>query len=143
MNFNNETLYKELVKNIPILCIDIINIYKKKNLLVKRKENPLIGLWWVPGGRVMIGESIDDATFRKLKQELSIVNYNELIRYGLYQDFFDSSSIGDHQYHTFSIVYKVTINDLSSIKIDNTSMHWVLKDKLPDRLLDKMEVTNG
>tara|TARA_Y100000590_G_C15276216_1_gene847034 strand:- start:263 stop:694 length:432 start_codon:yes stop_codon:yes gene_type:complete len=142
MNYIDDTLYKKIIKKIPILCIDLIIIYEKQFLLVKRSQNPLINEWWVPGGRVKQGESLDNAATRKLNQELSIFEYSGLKKYGIYQDFFDESSIGSHLYHTVSIVYKLNINSISTIEIDKTSKEWKLLDRLPSRLINKMEIIN-
>jgi colanic acid biosynthesis protein WcaH len=142
MSFIENTLYEKIIKNVPILCIDLIINYEKNFLLVKRKENPMSGEWWVPGGRVKIGEDIKEAAVRKLNQELSIYNHGDLKKYALYQDFFKSSSIGTHLYHTLSIVFKVKIDNLSAIDIDKTSSEWALKNNLPKRLKNKMEIIN-
>ena len=61
MKLIEEDLYKEIIKKIPILCIDIILSNKKGYIVIKRKDSPLKGEWWVPGGRVFIGESSIDA----------------------------------------------------------------------------------
>jgi len=70
MSFIKEHLYKEIIKNVPILCIDLIIMYQDQYLLVKRKESPLKGEWWVPGGRVQIGETVEATAKRKLIEEL-------------------------------------------------------------------------
>jgi len=142
MNYIDDALYKKIIKKIPILCIDLIIIYQKQFLLVKRNQNPLMNEWWVPGGRVRQGELLEDAAIRKLNQELSIYEYSGLKKYGIYQDYFKESSIGSHLYHTVSIVYKLNINNISTIEIDNTSKEWKLLDRLPNRLINKMEKIN-
>lgn len=142
MSFIDEVLYGNILKNIPILCIDLIISHKNQFLLVKRKQEPLINEWWVPGGRVEHGESLDEAAVRKLREELAIKDFSGLIKYGLYQDQFDKSSFGKHLYHTFSVVYKLKIKNISNIIIDDTSYDWALKNKLPTRLINKMEIIN-
>ena len=54
--------YKEIIKVLPILCVDIvIKNNRGEYLLVKRAHEPLKGRWWVVGGRVHKGESIEQA----------------------------------------------------------------------------------
>ncbi len=67
-------LYRQVVKNLIITCIDVF-VYDPVNgryLLVKRKQKPAQGMWWVPGGRHCKGESFFEAACRKCKEELSI-----------------------------------------------------------------------
>ena len=69
-----ESLYKDIVKSVPIICIDLCiacheNGIKNGYLLVKRKQEPLLGDLWVPGGRVFQNETLLDAAQRKLKEE--------------------------------------------------------------------------
>ena len=68
MSFIQENLYKKIIKNVPILCVDLIIKYHDQYLLVQRKESPLKGEWWVPGGRVQIGETLEAAAKRKLTE---------------------------------------------------------------------------
>ena len=142
MSFIDEDLYGNIIRNVPILCIDLIIFYKNQFLLVKRKQNPLINEWWVPGGRVKHGESLDEAAIRKLNEELAIKEFSGLRKHGLYQDKFDESSFGKHLYQTFSVVYKLKIKNIFNINVDNTSDDWALKNKLPQRLINKMEIIN-
>lgn len=67
-------LYAHIVKNVIITCVDIF-LYDPENsryLLVKRKQKPAQGMWWLPGGRQCKGESFFDAAKRKCKEELSV-----------------------------------------------------------------------
>lgn len=138
MSFIEKDLYKKIIKNIPILCVDIVIKFDKKYLLVERKENPMKGKLWVPGGRVFIGETSEEAANRKLVEELGIDLDDELMFVGIYEDFFDSSSIGEHLYQTVSIVFQINLKKLPSIMIDNTIRSWKLNHQLPERFSDKI-----
>jgi colanic acid biosynthesis protein WcaH len=139
----NKSLYQEIIKSIPILCIDLIIIHNKKYLLIKRSENPLKDEWWVPGGRVLSGETIEETAKRKLEEEVGIKITTGMQIYAIYEDFFDKSSMGSHLYHTLSIVFKIEIDNVDNIKLDSTSKNWALKNNLPDRFQSKLEVLNG
>ncbi len=140
MNFIEQSFYKKIIKSVPILCVDLIIIYNNKFLLIKRKQEPLKDEWWVPGGRVFLGEKIEEAAKRKLKQEVGIDVNNEFKFYALYQDFFNNSSIDSHLYHTLSIVFKINIDNVDNINIDSTSSSWALKESLPERFKSKLEI---
>ncbi len=49
----NDSLFKTIVANTPLISIDlIIQNSQKKILLGKRINRPAQGYWFVPGGRV-------------------------------------------------------------------------------------------
>jgi len=116
----DELLYRTIIKNIPILCVDII--IQNENLdylLAKRINQPLQDEWWVVGGRVNLGENCDDAAKRKLKEELNL-EINELNFIGYYEDCFENNSFDNNvKYHTLSIVFKCTIKSTKNINLDN------------------------
>ncbi len=130
-------LYSEIVKKIPILCIDIIIIFENKYLLVKRKENPLKNNWWVPGGRILLGETSLEAAKRKLDEELNLKNFEDLKMYGIYEDIFKESSFGKHLYHTHSIVFTIELDKKPLVKFDSTISKWKFDLNLPKRFLKK------
>lgn len=47
---------------------------KLKIILIKRNNHPFLGDWGIPGGFVNIDESVEDAAYRKLKEETNIDN---------------------------------------------------------------------
>ena len=142
-----ESLYKDIIKSVPIICIDLCiacheNGIKNGYLLVKRKQEPLLGDLWVPGGRVFQNETLLDAAQRKLKEEIGITKENtEFFIKGIYEDVFDRSSFEKHTYHTISIVYDIDIEtNKEKIKLDNTSKEWVVSKKLPQRLSERITI---
>mgnify|MGYP001222414256 CR=1 FL=1 len=139
--FIKEEIYSQLIKSIPVLCVDAILKRDNKYLLVKRNENPLKGEWWVPGGRVNIGEKLEAAINRKINDELSL-NIKSPRLIGIYEDFFNSSSFGEHLYHTISFVYEYNLDEVD-ITLDRTSSDWSFRDDLPERLINKMRLIDG
>jgi len=139
--FIKEEIYSQLIKSIPVLCVDAILKRDNKYLLVKRNENPLKGEWWVPGGRVNIGEKLEAAINRKINDELSL-NIKSPRLIGIYEDFFNSSSFGEHLYHTISFVYEYNLDEVD-ITLDRTSSEWSFRDDLPERLINKMRLIDG
>jgi len=87
----------------PYLTTDgIVEIYNASDkllgiVLIQRKNTPL-GLA-LPGGFVDVGESIEDAVVREMKEEISLeVAIKEL--FGVYSD-----PTRDERFHTTSVVY--------------------------------------
>jgi len=67
-----EKLYHQILENVPIACVDIAIVANGAVLLVKRKDPPARGQWWVPGGRIHKGEMMKDTAFRKAREEVGI-----------------------------------------------------------------------
>lgn len=68
--------YNFILKNIPILCVDIAIVKVEKTklnvLLVKRKTEPCKDSWWLPGGRVLKGEKLIECAKRKCIEEVGL-----------------------------------------------------------------------
>lgn len=57
---------------IPQVAVGAVVFRNGRVLLVKRKYNPAAGLWAIPGGRVLFGETLKDAAERELFEETSV-----------------------------------------------------------------------
>lgn len=64
--------YKKIFSLVPIVCVDIVVVYKGKFLLCKRTNKPGQGKLFLPGGRIFKNESLSEAAIRKTKEELGI-----------------------------------------------------------------------
>jgi ADP-ribose pyrophosphatase YjhB (NUDIX family) len=60
---------KRLYPDQPIVGVGAIVVSKSKILLEKRKNMPGRGKWSVPGGLVELGENIEKAVIREVKEE--------------------------------------------------------------------------
>jgi colanic acid biosynthesis protein WcaH len=68
----SQELYNQILENIPIACVDVAIVAQGSVLLVRRKDAPAQGQWWVPGGRVLKGEMMKATAYRKAKDEVGI-----------------------------------------------------------------------
>ena len=126
--------YKKIVEQIPIVCIDAVIMNQKgQYLLIRRKNEPLLGEYWVPGGRLLKNESLHDAVLRKVSQELGIES-RIIMPLGVYEDFFDKSPLNPESgLHTISIVFLLmAVSD--DVRLDDQSDDWGWFDQLPERL---------
>jgi colanic acid biosynthesis protein WcaH len=71
--FIPDTLYHQILENVPIACVDIAVVARGAVLLVKRKDPPAKGQWWLPGGRVLKGEMMRETAQRKAREEAGLV----------------------------------------------------------------------
>lgn len=72
MEFIPAPLYQQILVNLPIACVDIAIEFEQKILLLKRKNPPAQGQWWLPGGRVHKGETLEAAALRKAQVETGL-----------------------------------------------------------------------
>jgi colanic acid biosynthesis protein WcaH len=72
VSFISDDLYRRIIECIPIACVDIAILSQDAIMLVKRKDPPAIGEWWLPGGRVLKGEMMQDTALRKAREEVGI-----------------------------------------------------------------------
>jgi hypothetical protein len=141
--FIESNLYAQIVKSLPIVCVDLIIKISDNNhyLLVQRREEPLKGLKWPPGGRKRLNESILEASQRIAYTELGaslspiVFDQNPI---GLYHDVFECSSFGKHRYETFSLLMQGWISqaDVALIKTDQTSERIIIDNSIPERMLN-------
>ena len=71
-NYIPENLYKQIVKAMPIPCVDAVIMSGGKFLLGKRVNQPLKNKWWLPGGRVFKNEPLEKAVIRKVREETGL-----------------------------------------------------------------------
>src|SRR5262245_12294778 len=56
----------------PVVGVGAVIVRDGKALIVKRAHEPRKGEWSLPGGRVELGESLEDATRREIKEETGL-----------------------------------------------------------------------
>lgn len=65
-------MVKRLYPNQPVVGVGAIIVYDGKILLEKRKGEPGKGKWSVPGGIVELGETVEEAVIREVKEETGL-----------------------------------------------------------------------
>ncbi|MCI4373819.1 MAG: NUDIX hydrolase [Thermoplasmata archaeon] len=85
----------------PSLAVDAVWIRRGRVLLVRRGRPPFRGSWALPGGFVEIGETVEAAVRRELKEETGLAGRaGRLV--GVYSD-----PDRDPRKHTVSVVFLV------------------------------------
>ena len=111
--------FKTIVASTPLISIDLIVRDPQNNVLLgKRVNRPAQGCWFVPGGRVLKDESIEQAFIRLLKVELGIDKVNAIFK-GIFQHFYDDNfSEETFTTHYVVLAYEVIFTgDIASLPV--------------------------
>lgn len=125
--------YIEILRILPIFCVDVVvRNSRGKYLLLKRTNEPKKGQWWVIGGRVNKGETMEDAAIRKVKEEIGS-RVKNLCPIGYFELVNGKNPFGvSFKYHSLSVVFSTVIDDKTAIKLDHQSEKFKFAKKLPD-----------
>ena len=96
--------FKSVIKNTPLVSIDLCLICNGQILLGKRRNEPLKGRWFTPGGRIHKNETWQDALLRIAEVELGLCDTAV--------ESFSLMGVWDHFYHNSAVD-------------QNTSTHYV------------------
>lgn len=93
----NREDFKSIVSKAPLVSIDLlVRNSSGQVLLGQRLNRPAQGFWFVPGGRILKGESIASAFKRLTVNELGVEFDIKDARYlGLYEHFYPDSIFTD------------------------------------------------
>ena len=84
----------------PKLAVDAIVEYQNKIILIERKNIPYG--WAIPGGFVDVGETVEDAVRREMKEEINVELF-DLKQFHTYSD-----PKRDKRWHTISLIFTAT-----------------------------------
>lgn len=57
----------------PQVAVGAVVIHNNRALLVKRHNSPSKGMWAIPGGSVELGETLQEAAEREIKEETGLI----------------------------------------------------------------------
>ena len=64
--------YRSIYARVPRLCVDLVFETEEGVLLARRDIDPGRGLWHLPGGTVLLGESLHEAACRVGSEEVGL-----------------------------------------------------------------------
>jgi colanic acid biosynthesis protein WcaH len=124
--------YHRIIEVLPILCVDVIVTNTRgEYLLIRRANEPLKGEWWVIGGRVLKGETLEQAAMRKVLEETSL-SVEAVHAVGYYEALSQENPFGlAPRLHAVSVVFSTVVDYRQQVKLDDQSMDWKYAQELP------------
>lgn len=119
-------VYRMILDNIPLICVDLVIVRDNKVFLIKRKNKPCKGVYWLQGGRMMKNEGIEQCGIRKAALELNIPEDKiRITKYlGTFSTEFNDSEQGASS-HTVNITFQAEIEDIPlSFDDDHSDGRW-------------------
>jgi ADP-ribose pyrophosphatase YjhB (NUDIX family) len=117
--------------DVPVCAVGAIVLHEGKLLLVKRDREPARGRWSLPGGRVMLGESLTEAVVREVREETGVdVDVDGLCGLAEWISRGDDTAV-DHHY--VIIDYYATARSTTLTPGDDAAdARWVSMAELPE-----------
>ena len=109
--------FKTVVASTPLISIDLIVTNDANQILLGLRVNrPAQDYWFVPGGRVLKNESLDEAFKRLTAHELGLNSSRYKARFlGVYEHFYQDSVFGnspsDPSTHYIVLGYQLTLSN--------------------------------
>ena len=117
----SEALYRKLYAEMPIFCADVVaEDAQGRFIVVRRKNEPARGKWWLPGGRVLKDERVAHAAVRKLKEETGIKGKFECV-IGFFEFFSRKGFFKGVSAHTPVAVCLVRVARVPHVLLDSQS----------------------
>jgi colanic acid biosynthesis protein WcaH len=124
--------YQQIIEVLPILCVDVvITNTRGEYLLIKRANEPRKGEWWVIGGRLLKGETLEGAAVRKVLEETSL-QVQDVQPIGYYEAVSQENPFGlAPRLHAVSVVFSTRVDDGQPVRLDAQSLNWKFSKELP------------
>jgi colanic acid biosynthesis protein WcaH len=127
--------FKTIIKNTPLISIDLIVSNQVGQILLgKRNNRPAQGYWFVPGGRILKDESMSIAFRRLTLNELGVeLNIEKAELIGPFEHFYkDNVSVEDFSTHYIALGYRLLVDDtLLNLPTEQHNQYkWISVDEL-------------
>ena len=126
-----------LVELGPLVSIDLLVVNPKGELLVgKRTNRPAQGFWFVPGGRISKGETLEEAFSAITERELGqACDLSDATLAGAYTHLYDDNFMGREGIgtHYVALGYRIALDlDPASLPADQHGAYRWISPTTPD-----------
>lgn len=136
--------YKNLLRYFPVPTVEVVFFDKtmKKTLLFRRNNQPLKGVFFSMGGRILKNEQLLEAAVRKVKEEIGVIVNPKKLFFGGVQDEIHTKSIFPNiGYHCINIYFGYILNEERIVldsqhsearwfSVSNKKIHYFVKNKI-------------
>ena len=130
--FIPESEYQNILKMMPVFCMDFLIRCKEEHLLIKRTQEPVKGVYWVIGGRMLHKETMDDLAARVQIREIG--RYLGVGKTIGFSNYFFPDVEGARATHTPTLLQLIDVTEKFDPKLDDTSADFIWSDNLPEEL---------
>ena len=126
-------LFRSVVASTPLVSIDLVVLNAKGEcLLGQRLNRPAKGSWFVPGGRILKNETMDNAFKRLTQEELGRSFHRSDARLlGAYEHFYADSVFGANEQapdtHYVVLAYQLVLAEGQELQLPDAqhgAYHW-------------------
>ncbi|OBS93550.1 GDP-mannose mannosyl hydrolase [Vibrio cyclitrophicus] len=134
--FLSKQRFSEVIESTPLVSIDlVIEDESGQILLGERLNRPAQGFWFVPGGRILKDEKLEDAFARLTLEELGHeFKFSQAILLGPYTHLYDDNVFGNaFTTHYVAIAYKLVVirSELNlPTDVQHSRYHWYKQEEL-------------
>lgn len=128
--------FKNIISLTPLVSLDFIIEYMDKFLLGKRINDPAKGFYFVPGGRILKGETLKNTCRRLTKNELGIVIDFSKMKFHMNMEHIYPNCVFDNtiktHYVCLSYYYKLNKEEYTKLNLDDQHSEtvWLSKKDL-------------
>jgi len=129
--------FREIIKNTPLISIDLVIENSDGKILLGSRENlPAKSYWFVPGGRIFKNENFSSAFQRIIKEETGLdKNLEDANFLGIYEHMYpDENYFSDEGYGTHYVVvaYRIRIQEsgLNLPAEQHSNFRWATLDEI-------------
>ncbi len=133
-------IFKCIVKNTPLVAIDLLVKDKNGRFLVgKRKNRPAQGFYFVPGGRIFKNETLDEAFKNISKNELGLALERKNAKFiGVFEHIYPDNFFGNEfGTHYIVLAHVIEINTELDLPDDQHDSYLWLK---PEEILEREDI---
>ncbi|MBI4962569.1 MAG: GDP-mannose mannosyl hydrolase [Desulfomonile tiedjei] len=132
--------FGEVIRNAPLVSIDrVVRNPRNEVFLALRKNHPAKNYWFVPGGRILKNEAIDEAFQRLASTELGLeLDFKDAHLLGAFDHFYETNRFGIEGFGTHYVVlgYEIKISKTFTLpeNDEHSEYKWLdISDLLNDR----------
>jgi len=114
--------FKAVIENTPLVSIDLCLVCNGQILLGKRRNEPLQGIWFTPGGRIHKNETWQEALLRIAEAELGLsdIAVGDFALMGMWDHFYNNSTLGqDISTHYVNLPHFIVFESRPEITMDD------------------------